>query len=380
MQPDRLWNPFANMGSLAGHQPRSSSARAPPCAMPRGTRTSMRPAVSGTATSATDGSSSRDVAAEPDGHARGVPDVRVLHESPGGGAGVTRSPSWPPVERSRVLHPGGGSDAVDTAAKLAVRTGPRSASPKSESRSRANAYHGMNAYGTSLAGIPGAQERVRAAGRARRAGAMGRHRCAERGHRPAGRRAGGCVLRRARDRRGRGVASAGGLSRGGPANLPGARRPVRGRRGRDGFGRVGEWFASQRWNLEPDIVTTAKGLTSGYIPLGAVIVGERVAEPFSGEGHRGVPPRVHVLGAPHGVRGGAGQPGHHRTGGADRTGSSARAGGPASHEAAGRPPARRRRPRGDRAPRGGGGPAGGARGTAEPDARPSCGKSGRGGS
>ena len=48
-----------------------------------------------------------------------------------------------------------------------------------------------------------------------------------------------------------------------------------------GFGRIGgDWFASTRYGLEPDIMTTAKGLTSGYVPMGAVFVAPRVAEPF----------------------------------------------------------------------------------------------------
>jgi putrescine---pyruvate transaminase len=47
-----------------------------------------------------------------------------------------------------------------------------------------------------------------------------------------------------------------------------------------GFGRCGDWFASRRFGLEPDIVVTAKGLTSGYMPLGALIVSDKVAAPF----------------------------------------------------------------------------------------------------
>jgi adenosylmethionine-8-amino-7-oxononanoate aminotransferase len=47
-----------------------------------------------------------------------------------------------------------------------------------------------------------------------------------------------------------------------------------------GFGRTGEWFGSQRLGIEPDLMTVAKGLTSGYLPLGAVLVSPRVAEPF----------------------------------------------------------------------------------------------------
>jgi len=44
------------------------------------------------------------------------------------------------------------------------------------------------------------------------------------------------------------------------------------------YGRVGEWFAAQYFGVDPDIIVTAKGITSGYIPLGAVLVADRVAE------------------------------------------------------------------------------------------------------
>ncbi len=47
-----------------------------------------------------------------------------------------------------------------------------------------------------------------------------------------------------------------------------------------GFGRMGDWFASNRWKLEPDLITCAKGITSGYLPMGAVVASPRVAEPF----------------------------------------------------------------------------------------------------
>jgi adenosylmethionine-8-amino-7-oxononanoate aminotransferase len=48
------------------------------------------------------------------------------------------------------------------------------------------------------------------------------------------------------------------------------------------WGRLGEWFGCQRYDYQPDIVTTAKGLTSAYAPMGAVIVSDRIAEPFMG--------------------------------------------------------------------------------------------------
>ncbi|MBC7645699.1 MAG: aminotransferase class III-fold pyridoxal phosphate-dependent enzyme [Pseudopedobacter sp.] len=47
-----------------------------------------------------------------------------------------------------------------------------------------------------------------------------------------------------------------------------------------GFGRTGKWLATQHYGIKPDIVTCAKGLTSGYMPLGAVIVSSEIAEYF----------------------------------------------------------------------------------------------------
>ncbi|MDF9875741.1 aspartate aminotransferase family protein [Cellulosimicrobium cellulans] len=47
-----------------------------------------------------------------------------------------------------------------------------------------------------------------------------------------------------------------------------------------GFGRVGEWFAVDRWGVVPDLVTFAKGVNSGYVPLGGVVIGEHVARTF----------------------------------------------------------------------------------------------------
>jgi adenosylmethionine-8-amino-7-oxononanoate aminotransferase len=46
------------------------------------------------------------------------------------------------------------------------------------------------------------------------------------------------------------------------------------------WGRLGEWFGAERFGYQPDVITTAKGLTSAYAPMGAVIVSDRIAEPF----------------------------------------------------------------------------------------------------
>ena len=51
-----------------------------------------------------------------------------------------------------------------------------------------------------------------------------------------------------------------------------------------GFGRLGEWFGSVHFGLEPDLMPIAKGLSSGYLPIGGVLVGDRVADTLIEEG------------------------------------------------------------------------------------------------
>jgi taurine--2-oxoglutarate transaminase len=45
-----------------------------------------------------------------------------------------------------------------------------------------------------------------------------------------------------------------------------------------GFGRTGKWFACENWDVVPDIITLAKGINSGYVPLGAMVMSERIAD------------------------------------------------------------------------------------------------------
>jgi taurine--2-oxoglutarate transaminase len=45
-----------------------------------------------------------------------------------------------------------------------------------------------------------------------------------------------------------------------------------------GFGRTGTWFACDNWNVVPDIITMAKGINSGYVPLGAMAIREPIAD------------------------------------------------------------------------------------------------------
>jgi adenosylmethionine-8-amino-7-oxononanoate aminotransferase len=49
------------------------------------------------------------------------------------------------------------------------------------------------------------------------------------------------------------------------------------------WGRIGHWFGSERYGYLPDIITTAKALTSAYVPMGAMIASDRIYEPFTGD-------------------------------------------------------------------------------------------------
>lgn len=55
-----------------------------------------------------------------------------------------------------------------------------------------------------------------------------------------------------------------------------------------GFGRTGRWWGSETFNIAPDILTMAKGLSSGYLPISALMVGERVGEALSNSGEEWV--------------------------------------------------------------------------------------------
>jgi putrescine---pyruvate transaminase len=186
-----------------------------------------------------------------------------------------------PMEDAVVFFASGGGESVETAVKLVRRywslVGQEA---KTIVISRERAYHGLAGYGTSLVGIDaftvgvgplaGAAQRVAwddAAALAAAIDEAGPERVAAFFCEP--------------------IVGAGGVLAPPPGYLEEARRVCR---ERDvlfvadevicGFGRVGDWFASSRFGLEPDLVTFAKGVTSGYLPLGGVIVGPRVREPF----------------------------------------------------------------------------------------------------
>jgi taurine--2-oxoglutarate transaminase len=54
-----------------------------------------------------------------------------------------------------------------------------------------------------------------------------------------------------------------------------------------GFGRCGEWFAFDRWGVDPDLIAFAKGVNSGYIPLGGVVISDAIADTFATKAYQG---------------------------------------------------------------------------------------------
>ena len=186
-----------------------------------------------------------------------------------------------PIDDAVVFLGSGGSDAIDTAAKLIRRYWDVTGRPtKRVIVSREHGYHGMHAWGTSLAGIP-----------LNKAGYGGDliddvHHVgvndtdalatlfAERGHEIA------AFV-------GEPVIGAGGVIPPEPGYWAEVQRLCR---AYDvllvadevitGFGRLGTMWGSERYGIEPDIITFAKCVTSGYLPLGGLLVGKRVRAPF----------------------------------------------------------------------------------------------------
>ncbi|GAA4217569.1 aminotransferase family protein [Actinocatenispora rupis] len=193
-----------------------------------------------------------------------------------------RVASLAPLAGAKVFFTSGGSDSVDTAAKLARRYWHELGQPqRTVLVSRTNAYHGMHVAGTAMAGIPGNREGY---GELMPDTAVVSRDSAE-------------ELRATIERIGpdrvaaffcEPVIGAGGVYPPAEGYLTEVRRICReygvlfvADEVVTGFGRIGgDWFASGRYNLDPDLITCAKGITSGYLPLGAVIAAGRVAEPF----------------------------------------------------------------------------------------------------
>ena len=190
-----------------------------------------------------------------------------------------------PMPSAKVFLTSGGSDSIDSATKIVRRYWSLVGEPdRTVLIRRERAYHGMHAAGTSLSGIPANLEGY---------GSLLQD-VVEVPWDDAD------ALRSTIDRVGAGrvaaffcepVIGAGGVFPPPDGYLEAARGVCReagvlfiADEVITGFGRCGAWFASGRFGLEPDLITCAKGITSGYLPLGAVIAAPSVWEPFWREG------------------------------------------------------------------------------------------------
>ncbi len=188
-----------------------------------------------------------------------------------------------PVPGSKIFFTSGGSDSIETAAKLARRYWVEIGKPeKTIIVGRTKAYHGMHVAGTSLAGIPGNHDGY---------GTLMPD--AQTVEWDDAKSLLGLIERVGADKVAaffcEPIIGAGGIYLPPEGYLAEVRQICR---DNDvlfvadevvtGFGRIGgeSWFASTRFDLQPDMMTTAKGLTSGYVPMGAVFIAPRVAEPF----------------------------------------------------------------------------------------------------
>jgi adenosylmethionine-8-amino-7-oxononanoate aminotransferase len=188
-----------------------------------------------------------------------------------------------PIADSKVILNSGGSDAIDVACKLARRHWQREGRrTKTTILSREYAYHGLHAFGTSIAGLDfnrdgyGTESLVPETARipvhdleatAAVIADIGAENIAALVTEP--------------------IQGTGGLHPPQEGYLRGLADLCR---GNDillildevitGFGRTGTMFAAERFGITPDLITFAKGVTSGYAPLGGVLVSPRIWQPF----------------------------------------------------------------------------------------------------
>ena len=275
----RLWHPFAAMGKVDGHE----------LVLTRGNGSRIWDAEGNEYVDATAGLWFCNV-----GHGRGeiadavAAQLRLLaaHHVFGDHANqpalelAGRLADLAPVEDAAVFFGTGGGEAVETAAKIVRRYWALQGQPeRTVIVSRRFAYHGTNAYGTSLSGIPAVRDGY---------GTLVSD-VAEVAHDDA------ADLERALDELGDRAAAFLGepmIGAGGAIPPPDGYWQTVERICRDrgvllvadevisGFGRLGRWFGCERYGFNPDLMTCAKGISSGYVPLGAVVVAGHVREPF----------------------------------------------------------------------------------------------------
>jgi adenosylmethionine-8-amino-7-oxononanoate aminotransferase len=192
-----------------------------------------------------------------------------------------------PVDDPRVFLTSGGSDSVDAAAKLARRYWHvRGRDSKKTIITRELSYHGLHGFGTSIAGLEfnltGQGELIRetalvptndAAALERLVAELGADSIAAFYSEP--------------------ILGTGGVIHPAEGYLAEAQRICRENEILfvadeviTGFGRAGAMFASERFGVRPDIMLLAKGITSGYMPLGAVVIAEPVWAPFWEQGSK----------------------------------------------------------------------------------------------
>ena len=275
----RLWHPFAAMGKVDGNE----------LVLTRGDGSRVWDAEGNEYVDATAGLWFCNV-----GHGRGeiadavAAQLRLLaaHHVFGDHANqpalelAGRLADLAPVEDAAVFFGTGGGEAVETAAKIVRRYWALQGQPeRTVIVSRRFAYHGTNAYGTSLSGIPAVRDGY---------GTLVSD-VAEVAHDDA------ADLERALDELGDRAAAFLGepmIGAGGAIPAPDGYWQTVERICRDrgvllvadevisGFGRLGRWFGCERYGFTPDLMTCAKGISSGYVPLGAVVVAGHVREPF----------------------------------------------------------------------------------------------------
>jgi adenosylmethionine-8-amino-7-oxononanoate aminotransferase len=277
--PTRLWHPFAAMGKVDGHE----------LVLTRGEGCRVWDADGNEYLDGTAGLWFVNV-----GHGRteiadAVSDqLRTLaaHHVFGDQANppalelASRLAELAPIDDAAVFFGSSGGEAIDTAAKIARRYWALLGHPeRTVVLSRRFAYHGTNAYGTSLSGIPAVRDGY---------GTLVSD-VAEVAHDDPG------DLERALDELGDRAAAFVGepvIGAGGVIPPPDGYWPAVAEICRDrdvllvcdevisGFGRLGRWFGSERYGFTPDLMTCAKGISSGYVPLAAVVVSGRVRAPF----------------------------------------------------------------------------------------------------
>jgi adenosylmethionine-8-amino-7-oxononanoate aminotransferase len=214
---------------------------------------------------------------------------------------ASRLADMAPGDLNRVFFTPTGGDAVETAIKLARQYFKLRGQPqRTKVISRYLAYHGTSLGALSLTGVPAIKTPFEPLmPGAVKVQAPYRYRCIDCGHLDA------CSLRCADDLALRlemeGPDSVAAVFMEPVQNTGGAFTPPEGyfQRVREicdeygvllvsdeviaAFGRYGHMFGSQRYGYQPDMITFAKGVTSGYSPLGGVMISDRIAEPFLGD-------------------------------------------------------------------------------------------------